>query len=125
MDEHDMVRAMSLLGLRALPRAAGMLTGAIVLVITLNATLALLVSLVVWFVVYLIKSTLSPTIVDTYLWSVIGIPINAIGAKTIRWFLFWTINIIALARGANLNEMLGSMGLLFLYDLYIVITRRA
>jgi hypothetical protein len=125
MDDYELQRTMSLLGLRALPRSLGMITGAITLLVTLNPTYAFAVSIGVWFITYLIKSALSPSIVDTYLWSCLSLPVNLIGAKTIRWVVYITMVIIALVRGAPFMETLGAMGGLLIYDLFIVFTRRA
>jgi hypothetical protein len=122
-DEYEQQRMVSLLGLRAFPRSLGMIVGAITLLVTKDPFNALEVGLGTWFVTYLIKSTLSPDIVGTYLWSCCSLPVNAIGAYPIRWLLYIVLVIIALATEAPFTLSLIIMGGLLLYDIIIVFTR--
>jgi hypothetical protein len=119
MDEHDA----NLLGLRAFPRSVGMLAGAVVLLATREPATALGVSVATWLVTYVIKSMLSPSIVDTNLWVAFSLPINAIAAFPIRWTLYIIMVVAAVVMGAPITGTLQAMGGLFLYDVFIVVTR--
>lgn len=121
LDEYQRQRTINLLGLRAFPRSLGMIAGAISLAISLNPDSSLTNALTVWFFAYLIKSILAPTIVETNLWSCCSLPVNAIGAWPIRWFLYISLVLIALYLGAPTSQTLLFMGGLLAYDFIITI----
>lgn len=125
-EEYERYRTRCLLGLRSFPRSVGMIAGAINLLATQDPYNSLQTGVAAWLVTYLMKSMLlDPGIVGTRLWSGCSLPVNAIGAYPIRWFLYITMVLIALVMGAPFSDTLVAMGGLFLYDVLIVFARGA
>ena len=123
LDEQERQRTMSLLGLRAFPRSVGMLAAAITLLAMGEPYSALVVWVVAWFAAYWLRSMLSPSIVDTNLWSCCSLPVNVIGAYPIRWVLFIGMVAVALFMGAPVQDTLLVMGVILAVDVVIVFVR--